>query len=87
MSNQGRIQQAARFVFEERQTRKPFGPIPDTFAPRTINVDGMLFVNRCTWAHILAETAPILGLSRENLLTPKELSVLEGRAAPEGVII
>ena len=37
MSTQGRIQQAARFVFEERQTRKPFGPIPDTFAPRTID--------------------------------------------------
>ena len=37
MSTQGRIQQAARFVFEERQTRKPFEPIPDTFAPRTID--------------------------------------------------
>jgi len=37
MSNQGRIQQAARFVFEERQTRNPFGPIPATFAPRTID--------------------------------------------------
>ena len=52
-----------------------------------MTVDGMLFVNRCTWAHILAETARVLEPSREVLLTSEELSVLEGRAAPEGVII
>jgi len=30
----------------------------------------MLFVNRCTWAHILDEAARLLSISREELLTP-----------------
>ena len=37
MDDQGRIQQAARFVFEERQSRNHFRAIPDTVAPRTID--------------------------------------------------
>ncbi|MFQ5796175.1 MAG: xylulose 5-phosphate 3-epimerase [Candidatus Bipolaricaulia bacterium] len=53
----------------------------------TLTVDGMLFVNRCTWAHILAETARVLELSRQELLTSEELAVLDGRAPPEGVIL
>ncbi|MFB3120539.1 MAG: xylulose 5-phosphate 3-epimerase, partial [Stenotrophomonas maltophilia] len=51
----------------------------------TLTVDGMLVVNRCTWAHILAETARVLERPREDLLTSEELAVLDGRAAPEGV--
>ena len=51
----------------------------------TLTVGGMLFVNHCTWANILAETARVLELSVEDLLTSEELAVLEGRAAPEGV--
>jgi hypothetical protein len=47
----------------------------------------MLFVNRCTWAHVLAEAARILGLAREELLTSEELSALDGKASPEGVIV
>jgi phosphoketolase len=53
----------------------------------TLTVPGMLFVNRCTWAHILWEIASILGLTQEELLTSEELAVLNGRASPEGVII
>ena len=45
----------------------------------------MLFVNRCTWAHIILE-AVLLGLAPTALLTAEELAVLEGRAAPHGVI-
>jgi 2-keto-4-pentenoate hydratase len=37
MSDKGRIQQGARFLFEDHQARKPFGPIPHTFAPRTVD--------------------------------------------------
>jgi hypothetical protein len=47
----------------------------------------MLFVNRCSWAHVLAECARVAGLNREDLLTADELAALEGRATPEGVII
>jgi hypothetical protein len=47
----------------------------------------MLFINRCTWAHILAETAHLLSLSREELLTNAELAALDGQASPEEVII
>ena len=53
----------------------------------TLNVPGMLFVNHCTWAHILEEVARVLGTSREALLTKPELAALDGKACPEGVII
>jgi hypothetical protein len=53
----------------------------------TLTVPGMLFVNRCTWAHVLVETACVLGLAREELLTSEELAALDGKASPERVII
>lgn len=53
----------------------------------TLNVPGMLFVNRCTWAHILAETSRVLDISPETLLTAPELAALDGKACPEGVIV
>lgn len=53
----------------------------------TLTTSGMLFVNRSTWVHILAEVAQLIGLPREELLTSQELAVLDERASPEGVII
>jgi phosphoketolase len=53
----------------------------------TLNVPGMLFVNCCTWAHVMEETASLLGTSREVLLTSQELSALDGKVCPEGVIV
>lgn len=53
----------------------------------TLTVSGMLFVNRCTWAHILEESARLLSMPQEALLSPEELAALEGKACPEGVII
>jgi hypothetical protein len=47
----------------------------------------MLFVNRCSWAHVLAEAARVLGLPREDVLTAQELAALDRKASPEGVII
>jgi len=35
----------------------------------------------------LEESARLLNLPREKLLTPKELAALECRASPEGIII
>jgi len=52
----------------------------------TLNVPGMLFVNRCTWVHILLEVARVLGMLQEELLAPGELAVLNGKASPEGVL-
>ena len=36
VANQNRNQQAARFLFEAHAARKPYAPIPEKFAPRTI---------------------------------------------------
>jgi len=52
----------------------------------TLNVPGMLFVNHCSWAHILMEVARILGMFQEELLTSNELAALEGKASPEGIL-
>jgi hypothetical protein len=52
----------------------------------TLNVPGMLFVNRCTWAHILLEVGRVLGTLQEELLTSEEIAALSGKVSPEGVI-
>jgi hypothetical protein len=36
MADEGQSRQAARFLFEEHRARKPFGPMLETWAPRTI---------------------------------------------------
>ena len=52
----------------------------------TLNVPGMLFVNRCTWAHILMEVGRVLDMLQEELLASEELAALSGRASPEGIL-
>jgi hypothetical protein len=47
----------------------------------------MLFVNRCTWAHIVLEAARLLKVPVTKLLTKKEIAAINGKANPEGVII
>jgi phosphoketolase len=49
----------------------------------TLDVDGMLFVNQCSWMHILAEAAHRLKLAPEKLLSPSEISALEGKISPD----
>lgn len=53
----------------------------------TLSVEGMLFRNRCTWAHILAETARVLDLPAEALLAGGERAALNGEVNPLGTII
>ena len=53
----------------------------------TLTIPGMLFVNHCTWAHILDKIVFILGISREQLLTAEERAALDGEVCPEGIII
>ena len=49
----------------------------------TLDVDGMLFANRCTWAHALVEVARVLSLSSDSLLDDEELAAVEGRGDPK----
>jgi phosphoketolase len=53
----------------------------------TYNTPGLLFVNRSSWAHCLAEVCGLLGLPRERLLTDEEIAALEGRTTLHGVVI
>ncbi|MDP2968800.1 MAG: xylulose 5-phosphate 3-epimerase, partial [Deltaproteobacteria bacterium] len=52
----------------------------------TLNVPGMLFVNRCTWAHILLEVGRVLGMLQEELLTSEEFAALSRKVSPEGIL-
>lgn len=53
----------------------------------TLNRYGMLFINRSTWGHILAETARVLSMNPGDLLSTEEIKAIEGKTSPEGVII
>jgi phosphoketolase len=53
----------------------------------TLTTAGMLFVNRCTWAHILEQAARVLEVPREQFLAPEQLAALDGKTSAEGVII
>ncbi len=52
----------------------------------TLDVNGMLFVNRLTWAHALEAAARVLEIGRERLLTAGEIAALDHRRSPEGVL-
>ena len=45
----------------------------------TLDVPGMLFANRCSWAHLVDTAAPLAGWSRKDLLTPAERDAIDGR--------
>lgn len=53
----------------------------------TLNTPGLLFVNHASWAHCLAETARLLNLPLDRVLTPAELQALHGQRSPHGIII
>ncbi|MBI4525406.1 MAG: xylulose 5-phosphate 3-epimerase [Deltaproteobacteria bacterium] len=48
---------------------------------------GLLFVNRCSWAHCVSEVARLTGVERERLLETRELAALDGQISPQGIII
>lgn len=52
----------------------------------TLDVAGMLYVNRCSWAHIVQHSAKLLALNPEKLLSQNELLALAGRKSPDGII-
>jgi phosphoketolase len=53
----------------------------------TYDTPGLLFVNRSSWAHGVAEAARLFDLERERLLGAAELQALDGRISPHGLII
>lgn len=52
----------------------------------TLGVDDMLFVNKCSWAHILLHSCQMVGLDPSDILHNKELRALNGKISPDGVV-
>lgn len=48
----------------------------------TLDIDGMLFANRSTWAHVVAAASRVLSLQASDLLASDELAAVEGRGDP-----
>lgn len=53
----------------------------------TLDVDGLMFINRTSWAHVVAEGARVLNRDANEFLTEDEIAALSGRKNPEGVIV
>ncbi|WP_234987666.1 hypothetical protein [Novilysobacter spongiicola] len=52
----------------------------------TLDVPGLLFANRSTWAHVVDAAASVLGESRGNLLTEAELAAVDGQGDPATIL-
>ncbi|MBA3067928.1 MAG: xylulose 5-phosphate 3-epimerase [Hyphomonas sp.] len=48
----------------------------------TLDARGMLFANRCTWAHLILSAAGLLGVPAATLLSPSEHAAAVGRGDP-----
>lgn len=48
----------------------------------TLDVEGLLFANRCTWAHIVAAAASVLFVPVDNVLDADEVAAVEGHGDP-----
>jgi phosphoketolase len=53
----------------------------------TLNTAGLMYVNKCTWVHCLAEAARLLEFSEERVLNPAERQTLRRERSPHGIII
>ncbi len=52
----------------------------------TLDVDGMLFANRSTWAHVIAAAAQVLERPASDLLSSHEIDAVAGKRQPRGVL-
>lgn len=52
----------------------------------TLGVDDMVFVNKCSWAHILFTACQMIDIAPSTVLTPQELKALAGKVSPDGII-
>lgn len=48
----------------------------------TLDVPGLLFANRCTWAHVVDAAVHVLGIARDNLLSGAEAAAIDGHGEP-----
>jgi phosphoketolase len=48
----------------------------------TLAAAGMLFANRCSWAHLIDAAAALAGWSRDDLLTAAERNAIDGKGTP-----
>jgi phosphoketolase len=53
----------------------------------TLSIEGLLFVNRASWAHCVEQAARLLDLPRSAVLDEAEEAALDGHRTPEGVIV
>jgi phosphoketolase len=53
----------------------------------TFDVAGMLFANRCTWAHALVACAQLRGEDGQSWLSPAELDAAMGRTTPQALTL
>ena len=53
----------------------------------TFDVPGMLFANRCTWAHVVDAAATVAGWSREVLLDRAQRTAIDGIGDPSDLLI
>ena len=53
---------------------------------QNLDVPGLLFANRSTWAHVVDAAAGVLGESRDNLLSEAELAAVDGRGDPTAIL-
>ncbi len=53
----------------------------------TLNVSGMLFANRCTWAHAVDAAAATAGWRREDVLDPSLLRAIDGLGDPADLLV
>jgi fructose 1,6-bisphosphatase len=53
----------------------------------TLDVPGMLFANRCTWAHAVAAAAAVAGWRREEVLDPARLRAVDGQGDPADLLV
>lgn len=52
---------------------------------RTLHTPGMLFANRCTWAHAAAACADLLDVDPAGVLTAAEMAAVRGEAHPRAL--
>jgi hypothetical protein len=56
------------------------------WAADRLTVAGMLFANRCTWAHVTAEAASALGIDAAQVLRADEWAAVRGLGDPQTVM-
>jgi hypothetical protein len=53
----------------------------------TLSVQGLVFVNGCSWAHALRSCARLLDADEVALLEADERNALDGRRSPHGPVL